>query len=651
MELELQPLDSDLARGLLAGLPTSAMQKPRGLSSSGNDLNPSSTDVNGANSSARMGRSSRLRSESLGNGIGFGTSIDLGMNMDIGLAVRTGSPGLFGGGGSFSARGGGGGGGGGGGRARSDSLFGAVAAPPLIGTQWGTSTTAQNPISLFAPTFGASISGSAPTIAINSSSSNSGVVVSSSSKSRQHGEKRPRGISGQFAIDAGSFDAGPMFGGAVYGNDHHGASHRARASSDLDNSNFGGGGGGGSGAFLGHSLQIRRDTLGGLTEGILSQPQAFAATDIWAQNDSDNDESGVASADRGGRGGPSIVGYQASEIFTTNDASGVGSTSTFMKNESGSLGITQYQEQKQQTQQPQPQQQQPQQQPQKQQKGRSKQSNVANASTSSSNLKNSQSTDVSSHSATLQSGTFNAKDVRVDSSSSSSSSSLLPASTMREPFLPSYQMMSSTNSLYPSSTMSGPPFPTIGGMFGIQHKQPALPHFTVPKQVAIGIPLLPSSSPATVANLKGKAVGATGTGVSAASRAAQAAAVDDDLEIRLRGGAGGGDKEVGPVMQWLLRSAPRLIEGSLVPQVRETVTTDGISMPLVPAIPGWVGAYPHEARTRRVAQFLEKRSRRVWEKTVKYDVRKSFADSRLRVKGRFVKKEDEALLRDFCQLL
>jgi hypothetical protein len=159
---------------------------------------------------------------------------------------------------------------------------------------------------------------------------------------------------------------------------------------------------------------------------------------------------------------------------------------------------------------------------------------------------------------------------------------------------------------------------------------------------------LPSSNPTTVANLKGKAVGSTGTGVSAASRAAQAAAVDDDLEIRLRGG---GEKEVGPVMQWLLRSAPRLIEGSLVPQVRETVLTDGISMPLVPAIPGWVGAYPHEARVRRVAQFLEKRSRRVWEKTVKYDVRKSFADSRLRVKGRFVKKEDEALLRDFCQLL
>ena len=36
----------------------------------------------------------------------------------------------------------------------------------------------------------------------------------------------------------------------------------------------------------------------------------------------------------------------------------------------------------------------------------------------------------------------------------------------------------------------------------------------------------------------------------------------------------------------------------------------------------------------------------MWTKKVKYDVRKNFADSRLRVKGRFVKKEDEEVLRD-----
>lgn len=60
---------------------------------------------------------------------------------------------------------------------------------------------------------------------------------------------------------------------------------------------------------------------------------------------------------------------------------------------------------------------------------------------------------------------------------------------------------------------------------------------------------------------------------------------------------------------------------------------------------GFIGAYSPESRRQRIQKFLEKRSRRVWTKKVKYDVRKNFADSRLRVKGRFVKKEDEEVLR------
>ncbi len=51
-----------------------------------------------------------------------------------------------------------------------------------------------------------------------------------------------------------------------------------------------------------------------------------------------------------------------------------------------------------------------------------------------------------------------------------------------------------------------------------------------------------------------------------------------------------------------------------------------------------------------VYRFLEKRNNRVWTKKVKYDVRKNFADSRLRVKGRFVKKEDEELLRELLKI-
>ena len=57
-----------------------------------------------------------------------------------------------------------------------------------------------------------------------------------------------------------------------------------------------------------------------------------------------------------------------------------------------------------------------------------------------------------------------------------------------------------------------------------------------------------------------------------------------------------------------------------------------------------VGAYTAEERQRRIERFLAKRSHRVWTKKVKYDVRKNFADSRVRVKGRFVRKEDEEFL-------
>ena len=64
-----------------------------------------------------------------------------------------------------------------------------------------------------------------------------------------------------------------------------------------------------------------------------------------------------------------------------------------------------------------------------------------------------------------------------------------------------------------------------------------------------------------------------------------------------------------------------------------------------------VGAYSPESRRLRVERFVMKRDRRVWKKKVKYDVRKNFADSRLRVKGRFVKKEDEEMLRDLMTMV
>jgi len=65
---------------------------------------------------------------------------------------------------------------------------------------------------------------------------------------------------------------------------------------------------------------------------------------------------------------------------------------------------------------------------------------------------------------------------------------------------------------------------------------------------------------------------------------------------------------------------------------------------------GFIGAYSPEQRRLRIERFIEKRTRRVWTKKVKYDVRKNFADSRLRVKGRFVKKEDEDIMREILSI-
>eukprot|EP00526_Cylindrotheca_closterium_P006501 CAMPEP_0113620644 /NCGR_PEP_ID=MMETSP0017_2-20120614/10526_1 /TAXON_ID=2856 /ORGANISM="Cylindrotheca closterium" /LENGTH=585 /DNA_ID=CAMNT_0000530325 /DNA_START=41 /DNA_END=1798 /DNA_ORIENTATION=- /assembly_acc=CAM_ASM_000147 len=84
------------------------------------------------------------------------------------------------------------------------------------------------------------------------------------------------------------------------------------------------------------------------------------------------------------------------------------------------------------------------------------------------------------------------------------------------------------------------------------------------------------------------------------------------------------------------------------PNLRTSVDANGLLQ--VDRPEGWIGAYSPESRKVRIARFLEKRNHRVWTKTVKYDVRKNFADSRLRVKGRFVKKEDELLMRELMSL-
>lgn len=57
---------------------------------------------------------------------------------------------------------------------------------------------------------------------------------------------------------------------------------------------------------------------------------------------------------------------------------------------------------------------------------------------------------------------------------------------------------------------------------------------------------------------------------------------------------------------------------------------------------GQLGLYTLAQRKAKIEKYIEKRKHRVWTKKIKYDVRKNFADSRVRVKGRFVRKDDEA---------
>lgn len=90
---------------------------------------------------------------------------------------------------------------------------------------------------------------------------------------------------------------------------------------------------------------------------------------------------------------------------------------------------------------------------------------------------------------------------------------------------------------------------------------------------------------------------------------------------------------------------PQLL--ALTPEIEkpraEVLTTVTIPIP-APATPAKemkkIGGLTFEERLLRVNRYREKRGRRVWNRKVSYQCRKKVADNRIRIKGRFVTKED-----------
>jgi len=56
---------------------------------------------------------------------------------------------------------------------------------------------------------------------------------------------------------------------------------------------------------------------------------------------------------------------------------------------------------------------------------------------------------------------------------------------------------------------------------------------------------------------------------------------------------------------------------------------------------GRIGIYSTDERAAIISRYHSKRLRRVWNKKIRYNCRKDLADRRLRVKGRFVKRDSE----------
>ena len=62
------------------------------------------------------------------------------------------------------------------------------------------------------------------------------------------------------------------------------------------------------------------------------------------------------------------------------------------------------------------------------------------------------------------------------------------------------------------------------------------------------------------------------------------------------------------------------------------------------SVTGRIGAYTLKERRKKLERYLEKRTRRIWDRNVRYQCRKNIAVNRLRVRGRFISREEETSL-------